>query len=347
MEESAVCRSLGEQGSRLLRFLVEQTLEGKAPQAKTIATLLDGVEEPDDAYLTQIRDRVSKLRKALSFYYDTHGTADIVVMSLPDNAKRDGYRVTPKFADRQVRAGSPDGMGLVIPAKPWIDTLSRSGLTNAFRIKEQNRERLHRVKDLIREEAKVKQPHFRLVASSGFSYLNRSMGPVWVEAGLGDIVYGRKARFDVVLESPFSDFAECRALANVDTRHHWDHKVNVRELEELQDQRPNLSIRVTEIPVNCSLFITSKSIFYDPYLWARPSGVHPTENNFWVFEFRRGEESYDCYELLTRHFSFVWENSVTLREFLRQEPSYERRTKLFEERVRTRIRQAKLRDRRA
>jgi hypothetical protein len=340
IDKSSLCRSVGEKGEKLLRFLVLKTLEGHPPQAKEIATDLDNIPIPNGDQEMLVRDRISKLRKALSFYYDTVGKKDLVKLRLPDNAKRDGYRILWEFADSPERSAS---QGAAPPIHAWIDTLSRSGLTNAFRIKKQNRDRLQRVTELICEESKLKHPYFRLVASSGFSYLNSSVGPVWVEAGLGEAVYEKKARFDVVLESPFSDFAECRALANGETRHQWDRKVDLRGLERLQADRPNVRIRVTEIPVNCSLFVTSKSVFYDPYLWARPNLVGHTENNFWVLEFQRGEQDYDCYELLKKHFAFVWENSITLKEFLKQKPSYRRRTELFEQQAGARIRQTKAR----
>jgi hypothetical protein len=347
LEESSVLRSLGENSGRLLRLLVEKTLEGAPPKAMTIAGLRYGVAVPSVEQETQIRDGIARLRKALSFYYAQEGANDSVVLRIPNNVKRQGYTVEWTFFNRSEPVCSASDLSTTTTDRPWTTTLSRSGLANAFRIKQQNSERLLRVRRLIQEESGLKHPHFRLAASSGFSYLNRSMGPVWVEAGLGEAVYNRKARFDVVLESPFSDFAECRALANADFRHHWDRKVDLQALETLEAERPNVAIRVTEIPVNCSLFLTSTSVFYDPYLWARPSRVHPTENNFWVLEFCRGEEDYDCYELLTRHFAFVWENSVTLREFLRQEPSYQHRTKLFEQRAKTRLRQTKTKGRRA
>ena len=125
------------------------------------------------------------------------------------------------------------------------------------------------------------------------------------------------------------------------TTHHW-HKVDPPALEKLLLDKPGtVSIRVTEIPVNCSLFFTSSSVIYDPYLWGRPNKALPNENNFWVFEFlNAGEPEYGCYDILTKHFDFVQENSVALGEFLGTRLSFNRRTEAFGRRVQKRIEQA-------
>jgi hypothetical protein len=76
-------------------------------------------------------------------------------------------------------------------------------------------------------------------------------------------------------------------------------------------------MRVTEHPVNCSLFFTSDAVFYDPYLWGLPNPSGRTENNFWVFEFRRSEhKKYDCYPLLEKHFEFLELESLPLKDFM-------------------------------
>jgi hypothetical protein len=209
------------------------------------------------------------------------------------------------------------------------------------------------VAELIDEEAKSTDPWFRLVASSGYSYLG-SVGPVWSSAGLAQAMYEQKAKFEVVLESPFSDFAECRALANNVTHHHWEGKVFRKELLALTKECPRLSVRVTTIPVNCSLFLTKKSVLYDPYLWARPGPGIPTENNFWVFEFRKAneadgmcapaatnEQNYNCYDLLEGHFGFILKNSVPLEKFIGATRSFQSRTTQFEKRVKARLSQAR------
>jgi hypothetical protein len=324
-----------QQAANLLRYLVRKTIEGVELTRKRIATEhfdFDLSLQENGTALVGVR--VSDLRKRLILYYATRGQSDPIVFQLPAR----GFKVhvtirepEQSSLDNAIRKPLPPTPG----SEPLIEILKRCGVENAFRIKKQNPERLHRVMELIQEECGRNPPHFRLAASSGQSYLHPS-GAVWGDAGLGDAVLELGARVEVVLESPFSDFAECRALANEVTKHHWHTKVDLSGLQRLvKDRTQQLSIRVTEIPVNCSLFFTSSSVFYDPYLWARPSAAHQTENNFWVFEFRKTlETGYDCYDILEKHFVFLQQNSIPLSEFLSLRPSFERRGELFEERIR-------------
>ncbi len=198
-----------------------------------------------------------------------------------------------------------------------LEALEKSSLKSAFRIKVDNPLREVRVKELVEEELTSSgQKTFRLVASSGANYLN-AQGKVW-QVGLGDAVVKGEAQLTVVLESPFSEFAKTRALANRVTHHQWQEKITVERLKELS-QKYNVTIKVTEDAVNCSLFFTSNSVFYDPYLWAKPTPALRTENNFWVFEFRKQEppnKDYECYSLLEKHFDFLLERSTSLEEFL-------------------------------
>jgi hypothetical protein len=216
-------------------------------------------------------------------------------------------------------------------------TLAKSGLLNAFRIKMQNEERQKRVRALVKDEIRFGRRQFCLAASSGFNYL-KSPGHVWLDAGLGNAIHNG-AHFNVVLQSPFSSFGLARALACEGVNHHhWEEKVSERELEALAKLN-NVVIKVTELPVNCSLFITTRSVFYDPYLWAVPASERPSgrpENNFWVFEFaKNNHREYGCYELLREHFRFLFEHSISLPDFLyEQQSSYKERSDNFRELLR-------------
>lgn len=201
-----------------------------------------------------------------------------------------------------------------------IDTLKSSGLVNAFRIKEQNPQRIKRVIQLVnREYSRSGHRRFRLIASSGYSYLD-TMGNVWIQGLRKAVADG--VEFKVVLESPFSSHAYARALAcNIDY-HHWTKKVDLNHLEQIINEYNNLEIKVTPHPVNCSLFFTSESVYFDPYLWALPEIGERVENHFWVFEFMKSNDSkrltdkYECYSLLELHFEFLYKHSVTLKKFL-------------------------------
>ena len=139
---------------------------------------------------------------------------------------------------------------------------------------------------------------------------------MWADAGLGQLITAGVMDIVAVLESPFSDFALTRALANGVDHHHWQEKQTPENLINLL-QHPNVTIRVTDRSVNCSLFLTGQAVYYDPYLWALPYPGARAENNFWVLEFTRGEDGdRDCYALLEKHFDFLLSYSVPLEEVL-------------------------------
>ena len=196
---------------------------------------------------------------------------------------------------------------------PFAESLSRCGLTNAFRITKDNAARLDRVSYLIDQELKA-SGKLRLCASSGHNYLHPS-GAVWQQR-LGKLITNRLIDMTVVLELPFSSFAMTRALANEVSHHHWEEKINPKFLADLLEYT-NIHIRVTEEAVNCSLFLTSQAVYYDPYLWALTYHGGRTENKFWVFEFDKvSDVDLDCYSLLEKHFEFLLRNSIPLEEFL-------------------------------
>lgn len=337
--------------ANLLRYLVEKTLNGKGAKLrrKDIAEEYFGwsLERLTDKQEANVGTRLAALRKELLLYKYERSQGDPIVFELAPR----GYAVRWTFIP-SVGANAPIGTPLTLSSVSDVfrDTLLRSGFVNAFRIKAQNEDRLRRVTELIRQECKRKRPYFRLVASSGNSYLPPS-GIVWARTGLGKAVLERNTQFEVVLESPFSDFAECRALANGTTEHHWQEKVNLSELQKLASTRPGVSITVTDIPVNCSLFFTSTSVLYDPYLWGRPDAVQRTENNFWVFEFLKSSRlEYDCYGILAKHFQFVQLNSVNFREFVGRGQTFDKRTEAFGRRMEQRFelaRKSRIKPRRA
>ena len=170
--------------------------------------------------------------------------------------------------------------------------------------------------NLQNEYNKIGQRYFRLVASSGYNYLD-TKGIVWSH-GLKDAVFDGAA-FKVVLESPFSEHAYARALASGIKLHHWQEKVDLHHLKEITEKY-KVEVKVTSFPVNCSLFFTSEDVFYDPYLWALPEKEERVENHFWVFDFKKIEDrlsyKYECYNLLEKHFNFLFEHGIPLKDFL-------------------------------
>jgi hypothetical protein len=228
----------------------------------------------------------------------------------------DWRRTVPGPVD--VHASKASATGGVLD-RTSLQQLQQSGLSHAFRIPTDNAVRLDRVVQLIHEEVEKGEGHLRLTASSGHSYLNPN-GAVWKAAGIGDLIAsGRIREFDVVLESPFTSFAETRALANNVSHHQWEEKQIIDHLVELI-KYPNVNLRVTLVSITCSLFMTSRAVYYDPYLWSLPTAMGRTENNFWVFEFDRVTDpklaQLDCYGLLERHFEFLQKNSIAMEKLL-------------------------------
>jgi Tol biopolymer transport system component len=89
--------------SRFLRFVVEQTLEGRASRIKEYVIATDVFDRPDD-YDPQadstVRTEATKLRGRLNRYYETEGREDNVVISVPKGT------YVPVFEDRN---GAPAG----------------------------------------------------------------------------------------------------------------------------------------------------------------------------------------------------------------------------------------------
>jgi hypothetical protein len=205
--------------------------------------------------------------------------------------------------------------------------LQGEGLSELFRIKAEDHLRELAGKAILTAELNDADPCFRLVASSGFNYLHVS-GKMW-NSGLGDALMSDKATISCVLQSPDSDFAVARALANGVKDHHWALKPGLSSLKMLHE-RKNVEIRVTRHPINCSLFFTKQTALYDPYLWGKLKAGDATENNFWVFRFERmggeGKEA-GCYQLLQSHFEFLLSNSVPFAEVMRSWAKVERNFK--------------------
>lgn len=233
-----------------------------------------------------------------------------VIMTIVD------WRESTKSVDTISKSKSSQGKLL---DRDSIQQLDYSGLTRAFRIPGDNGIRLERVCHLIKEEVAKGNGTIRLTASSGYSYLNPN-GPVWKSAGIGELIdRGKIQHLEVILESPFTAFAETRATANNVAHHQWEEKQVITHLVELL-KYPNVDLRVTSESITCSLFFTSKAVYYDPYLWSLPATLGRTENNFWVFEFDKVTDpthaDMDCYGLLEGHFEFLQKNSISLERLL-------------------------------
>ena len=202
------------------------------------------------------------------------------------------------------------------------------GLSGAFWVPKQPLDRDDRFFKALRESESNPDEPFRLVATSGGAYLTDE----GAARHHGFDQYFGKRKMNIVLQSPFCEFAIARALACDATSHHWSRVYDLGQLKELT-KMDFLSIRVTELPINGSFFLTEQYAFFDPYIWGAPDGAVSVERNFWVFEFERTGDTNDAYCLLSKHFDFLSRHSRPLREFLAQ-VNYQEGTREFRSKVR-------------
>jgi eukaryotic-like serine/threonine-protein kinase len=99
--------------SRFLRFVVQETIEGRSERIKEYAIALE-VFDKDDTYDPQadstVRTEASKLRSRLTRYYETDGRESAVIISIP----KGGY--VPAF-----EVATPDAAPVARPRRlPWI-----------------------------------------------------------------------------------------------------------------------------------------------------------------------------------------------------------------------------------
>jgi Tol biopolymer transport system component len=109
---SNVFRTAGR-SQRLLRFLVEQTVDGHAERLKdyTLGSEVLGRGESFDPRIDSIaRVEASRLRSRLELYYETEGRNDPLIIVLPKGS------YVPQFEPRQVSIDAPAAIGS--PVRP-------------------------------------------------------------------------------------------------------------------------------------------------------------------------------------------------------------------------------------
>jgi tetratricopeptide (TPR) repeat protein len=84
--------------AKLLRFCVEETIAGRRQSQARIATVL-GYRKFDSLEDSTVRREVGRLRNKLRDYYDSEGSADPLVISIPKVSSKDGY--SAEFRRRQ------------------------------------------------------------------------------------------------------------------------------------------------------------------------------------------------------------------------------------------------------
>jgi len=118
-----------ESARKLLRFLVEETLEGRSHRLKeyTLATDVFGRGASFDPKINPaVRVEASRLRRRLEYYYLTLGRSDPVLIELPRGsyvpafqASADVLHLREDLAEAGVRLGNAAAVSLVPPLPGW------------------------------------------------------------------------------------------------------------------------------------------------------------------------------------------------------------------------------------
>src|SRR5690242_18038399 len=121
---------------RFLKFVVEQTLEGKGGQIKEYVVALEVFEKPGDydpKTDSTVRTEASKLRSRLARYYESAGREDKVVISIPKGTyvavfedRRNGKSSTPQIRRWLPVALGAAGLGAIVIAAGVIWRPSQS-----------------------------------------------------------------------------------------------------------------------------------------------------------------------------------------------------------------------------
>src|SRR5262245_49576386 len=124
--------------SRFLKFVVEQTLEGKGGQIKEYVVALEVFDKPGDydpKADSTVRTEASKLRVRLGRYYETAGRDDPVVISIPKGTyaaafedRRNGNARRPLPRNRRALAAGAACLALIAIAAFFLGRPARSPL---------------------------------------------------------------------------------------------------------------------------------------------------------------------------------------------------------------------------
>src|SRR5918996_4419621 len=124
-----------ERSSTLLRFVVEQTLDGQADRLKEYtlgAEALGRGESFDPRTDPVVRAEASRLRTRLEQYYETIGGSDPVLVTLPKGTYVPQFAPRPAVIDETASAPPPERSNLfrsrVSPWIPWACAVVAIGL---------------------------------------------------------------------------------------------------------------------------------------------------------------------------------------------------------------------------
>lgn len=154
---------------------------------------------------------------------------------------------------------------------------------------------------------------FWLCANSGASYLDPAIYRHWpfIKRRLDD-----GAELRVVLLDPFSGEKAFRNQLNVNGEA-FDAKLNLANLIRLQNNYPNVEIRLAQHGMHATVFATEHCLFFDPYQIALIAD-HIENRSFSIRLLpSTPEDGVGLYRLFKSHFDTLWRTSATFPDWMR------------------------------
>lgn len=176
-----------------------------------------------------------------------------------------------------------------------LDQFKKDEILNVFKMIEDNEKRNERMKEILSKEWNA----FSLLALSGFSYLHE-MGFNWKNGIEKHLESGKKMK--VLLSHQDGQEAQIRRKLENRSDNAKFMKVPLSRLRELKKDYKNLEIRLTKLPIYCSLFLWDEGCIYDPYHLGNLPDSKDGQNRFIVIEMVKN----NYYTLLQNHFNFIW-----------------------------------------
>ena len=154
---------------------------------------------------------------------------------------------------------------------------------------------------------------FNLLSMTAASYLDPSVKRHW------DYLHKEIERgcpFNIIIMDPLCEEKAIRNKINgIDSA--WDSKLDFRRLIELYNDYQNINIKVYSGNIYCALFFSESDMIYDPYHLGKVS--NRIENYFISFHYKNqphDDGSFSYYEILKKHFEYIWLNSESLEKYL-------------------------------
>ncbi|MBL3705632.1 hypothetical protein GI582_23295 [Sulfitobacter sp. BDSS02] len=158
------------------------------------------------------------------------------------------------------------------------------------------------------EEAQV----IKLAANSGASYLSRGINRHWkyVQKRLDKGIPAR-----IILLAPNSLEKSFRNKLN-NGNEGADSKLPLEDIIKTAETYPDFQVRFARTGMSCTVFLSHRIAYFDPYHVAMDGGR--ISNLFLCMKFKSMSpaEGISHFEMLSKHFETLWENSIPLDEWI-------------------------------